>query len=75
MIWTNELASHGRDFARATGRAVDWPAEAPAAPPAAVERAVPDGPRGGRVPYGPVTPVPADAPAIDRLVGWYGRRP
>ncbi|QKW20260.1 TIGR03086 family protein [Kitasatospora sp. NA04385] len=75
VIWTNELVLHGWDLAQATGQAVDWPAEALAAPLAAMERAVPAEPRGGRVPYGPVVPVPADAPGIDRLAGWYGRRP
>ncbi|MFF4343171.1 TIGR03086 family metal-binding protein [Kitasatospora sp. NPDC001540] len=75
VIWTNELVLHAWDLARATGRPVDWPAEALAGPLAAMERAVPAEPRGGQVPYGPVVPVPADAPAIDRLVGWYGRRP
>jgi hypothetical protein len=27
------------------------------------------------VPFGPVVPVPGDAPPIDRLVCWQGRDP
>jgi hypothetical protein len=27
------------------------------------------------VPFGPVVEVHEDAPDIDKLVGWYGRRP
>ncbi|RKE19876.1 TIGR03086 family metal-binding protein [Streptomyces sp. TLI_171] len=75
VIWTNELVLHAWDIATATGQQVDWPAEALAAPLANMKRAVPAEPRGGQVPFGPVVPVPDDAPAIDRLVGWYGRRP
>jgi uncharacterized protein YbjT (DUF2867 family) len=38
--------------------------------------ALPADRRGGPVPFGPVvTGVPDDAPGIDRLVAWYGRRP
>jgi hypothetical protein len=46
-----------------------------AAPLAHMHRAVPAEPRGGQVPFGPVVEVHEDAPDIDKLVGWYGRRP
>jgi hypothetical protein len=31
--------------------------------------------RGGDMPFGEIVPVPDDAPAIDRLVGFMGRDP
>ena len=64
---------HGWDLARATGQAYE-------PDPAALEasygflRAAADDPgRGGA--FGPVVPVPADAPLLDRAVGLSGRDP
>jgi uncharacterized protein (TIGR03086 family) len=37
--------------------------------------AMPEGRREFRPPFGPAVEVPEDAPAIDRLVAWTGRRP
>lgn len=66
---------HTWDLAKATGQSPAWDDDVLAAPLAAMQRAVPREPRGGQVPFGPVVDVPEDAPAIDRLVGWYGRKP
>ncbi|WP_329192919.1 MULTISPECIES: TIGR03086 family metal-binding protein [unclassified Streptomyces] len=75
VIYTNELTVHTWDLARATGQQPVWD-------PALVERvlevlrrSLPAGRRGGPVPYAEVVAVDDDAPAIDRLVAWTGRRP
>lgn len=75
MIYTNEFVLHIWDIAKATGQSPEWDPEMLAAPLASMHRAVPAEPRGGQVPFGPVVEVHEDAPGIDRLVGWYGRRP
>ncbi|MGW7367045.1 TIGR03086 family metal-binding protein [Streptomyces sp. NPDC054841] len=75
VIYTNEFVLHTWDVATATGQSPEWDPAVLAAPLAAMHRAVPADPRGGQVPFGPVVEVPGDAPHIDRLVGWYGRRP
>jgi uncharacterized protein (TIGR03086 family) len=70
-VVTDELVVHGWDLARATGRPF-------AADPALVRAALGfaerfSGMEGG--PFGPPVPVPADAPDLDRLLGYAGRRP
>ncbi|MEV0741814.1 TIGR03086 family metal-binding protein [Streptomyces sp. NPDC050549] len=75
VIYTNEFVLHAWDLVKATGQTPVWDPEMLAAPLAAMHHAVPAEPRGGQVPFGPVVEVPEDAPGIDRLVGWYGRRP
>lgn len=69
----NELLVHGWDLARATGQdytpdeaglRVSYGLMAPAAD---------DGGRDGM--FGPVVPVPDDAPLLDRVIGLSGRRP
>ncbi|WP_407842043.1 TIGR03086 family metal-binding protein (plasmid) [Streptomyces sp. DSM 116496] len=75
VIYTNELVLHTWDLAKATGQSPEWDPEILAAPLAHMHRAVPAEPRGGQVPFGPVVEVHEDAPDIDKLVGWYGRRP
>lgn len=71
----NEVLVHGWDLAAATGQPYAPDAAAVAA---CIEygdefaAAVPDG-RDSI--YGPVVPVPADAPALDRLLGLTGRDP
>lgn len=75
VIYTNEFVLHAWDVVKATGQSPEWDAAMLAAPLAVMKQAVPAEPRGGHVPFGPVVEVPDDAPAIDRLVGWYGRRP
>ncbi|MFJ8643660.1 TIGR03086 family metal-binding protein [Streptomyces sp. NPDC093610] len=75
VIYTNEFVLHIWDIAKATGQSPQWAPEVLAAPLAVMQRAVPAEPRGGQVPFGPVVEVHEDAPDIDKLVGWYGRRP
>lgn len=75
LIYTNELVLHTWDLAKGTDQSPVWEDAVLAGPLGAMHRAVPAEPRGGQVPFGPVVEVPEDAPAIDRLVGWYGRRP
>ncbi|MBB4764465.1 TIGR03086 family metal-binding protein [Amorphoplanes digitatis] len=75
VMYTNEITLHTWDLAKATGQSPKWDPAVLAVPLAAMRRAMPAEPRGGQVPFGPVVPVADDAPDIDRLVGWYGRRP
>lgn len=73
--YVGELATHGWDLAVATGRRHLLDEEIAAiALPASVAK-VPGDHRGEAVPFGPVVPVPEDAPPTDRLVGWLGRDP
>ena len=73
--YVGEFATHGWDLAVATGRRHLLDDEiADAALPASMAK-MPADRRGEGVPFGPVVPVPDDAPAIDRLVGWLGRDP
>ncbi|HEX2805338.1 MAG TPA: TIGR03086 family metal-binding protein [Kineosporiaceae bacterium] len=75
MAYTQEVAVHSWDLATAVGRAGSLdPALAAALEPAA-RQFVPESPRGGPVPFGPVVEVPADAGPYLRLVGWLGRDP
>lgn len=72
----DELVVHGWDLARATGR----PYEADLAMVDAAQRflamfASPDTPAGPDVPFGPARDLPAEAPALDRLVALAGRDP
>jgi len=70
-----ELATHGWDLVKATGqrasldprlaeRALDWS-----------HRMLRPEFRGPDRAFGPEVPVPAGAPAYDRLAGWFGRDP
>lgn len=73
--YAQEAAVHGWDVARTLGREDELDiglAEATA--PIGREK-LPAEPRGGRIPFGPVVPVPDDADAYTRLVAWTGRRP
>ncbi|MFF1278222.1 TIGR03086 family metal-binding protein [Streptomyces marokkonensis] len=73
-VVTDELVIHAWDLARATGQ--------PYAPdPAALESAhafllaaAEEGDRGDGI-FGPVVPVPPDAPLLDRTIGLSGRDP
>ncbi|MFI9758638.1 TIGR03086 family metal-binding protein [Streptomyces sp. NPDC051963] len=70
----DELVIHGWDLARAIGRPYT---PDPAALQAAYDfllAAADDPSRGGGI-FGPVVPVPADAPLLDRTVGLSGRDP
>ncbi|WP_336116482.1 TIGR03086 family metal-binding protein [Streptomyces sp. PTD9-10] len=73
-VAADELVIHGWDLARATG--------SPYAPdPAALTSAhgfllaAADDPNRGKGPFGPVVPVRAEAPLLDRAVGLSGRDP
>ncbi|GAB2642821.1 hypothetical protein ABI214_13375 [Prescottella soli] len=57
----DELVVHAWDLARATGQPFE-------SDPASVEA-------GREGLYGPVIPIPADAPDLDRLLGYAGRDP
>lgn len=75
LIYTNELTVHTWDLARATGQRPAWDPALVERVLEVVRRSLPAGVRGGRVPFGEVVEVQAEAPAIDRLVAWAGRRP
>jgi uncharacterized protein (TIGR03086 family) len=68
-----EFLVHGWDLARAIGQPARLPADLAEGELAfARSRQAPDVPRTGR-PFGPIQPVPDDAPAIDRLAAYLGR--
>ncbi|WP_405878972.1 TIGR03086 family metal-binding protein [Streptomyces sp. NBC_01136] len=73
-VATDELVIHGWDLARATGQAYT-------PDPAALQAsygfllALADDPGRGNGGFGPVVPVPDDAPLLDRAVGLSGRDP
>ncbi|MEV0181506.1 TIGR03086 family metal-binding protein [Streptomyces sp. NPDC050625] len=73
-VVADELVIHGWDLARATGRQYT-------PDPAALQasygflRAAADNSDRGNGAFGPVVPVPADAPLLDRAVGLSGRDP
>ncbi|WP_369133144.1 TIGR03086 family metal-binding protein [Modestobacter sp. I12A-02662] len=73
--YTSELTTHSWDLARATGQSPDWDERVLAVALPAAQRILPADVRGGPVPFGPVVPVPDDAPLVDRLVAWQGRDP
>jgi uncharacterized protein (TIGR03086 family) len=73
--YTGELTAHTWDLAVATGQNPEWNPQVLAVALAAAQRALPADNRGPDVPFGPVVPVPDDAPLIDRLVAWQGRDP
>jgi uncharacterized protein (TIGR03086 family) len=74
LVALDEVVVHGWDLARATGQPYDPDRAAVlAALGFAQTFEVPEGAGGG--PFGPPVPVPADAPALDRLAGATGRDP
>jgi uncharacterized protein (TIGR03086 family) len=75
LVALDEVVVHGWDLARATGQAYD-PGEAAALACLGFAQsfeAPADADDGGL--FGPPVPVPADAPALDRLAGATGRDP
>ncbi|MEV0177280.1 TIGR03086 family metal-binding protein [Streptomyces sp. NPDC050803] len=72
-VCVDELVIHGWDLARATGQAYE---PDPAALQATYDflLAAVDDPGRGAI-FGPVVPVPEDAPLLDRAVGLSGREP
>ncbi|MCZ7457135.1 TIGR03086 family metal-binding protein [Streptomyces sp. WMMC940] len=69
----NELLVHGWDLARATGQDYAPDEAALRVSYGLLAPAADDGGRGGM--FGPVVPVPDDAPLLDRVIGLSGRRP
>ncbi|KRD10714.1 TIGR03086 family metal-binding protein [Streptomyces sp. Root264] len=72
-VAADELVIHGWDLARATGQAYEPDPAALAAAHAFLAGAV--DPATGNGVFGPVVPVPDDAPLLDRALGLSGRDP
>jgi uncharacterized protein (TIGR03086 family) len=72
VVALDELLVHGWDLAAATGRAYDVPADEAEAAIGFVSAF--EAPRDGGL-FGPVVPVAAGAPPLDRLLGLTGRDP
>ena len=91
LMYTSEITVHTWDLATATGQQPAWdpqvveaafvairrglPAEGRRARFAAIRQGMPPERGGFADPFGEVVDVPADAPLIERLVAWTGRRP
>ena len=89
-VYTNEITVHTWDLAVATGQHPDWDGSVLAVSLRSIHEELPDAERAALwaevsaqmppgVPFDPpfadAVDVPADVPAIDRLVAWNGRRP
>ncbi|HEX6418685.1 MAG TPA: TIGR03086 family metal-binding protein [Acidimicrobiales bacterium] len=70
-----EYLTHGWDLAVATGQPVPYTEGEAAEVLRRAEGTLPAQYRGASMPFGEVVAVPADAPAIDRLVAFMGRDP
>jgi uncharacterized protein (TIGR03086 family) len=64
---------HGWDLARASGRSAEFPDKVAERALARSRQRLTTRPEGPSAPFAAEVPVPADAPAIDRLAGWLGR--
>ncbi|MGW6574449.1 TIGR03086 family metal-binding protein [Streptomyces sp. NPDC054945] len=73
-VAADELVVHGWDLARATGQDYVPDPVALRAAHGFLEAAAADGDRGGGI-FGPVVPVPDDAPLLERVLGLSGRDP
>jgi uncharacterized protein (TIGR03086 family) len=73
--YTQEIVMHSWDLAKALGRLDLLEDELAEAVLPIAHRAVPPEPRGGRIPFGPVVEVPADAGVYAQLAGYLGRQP
>lgn len=71
-VYAGELTAHGWDLAAALGRVDALDQDLAAACLGPIRGFLPAEPRDA-MPFGPVVPVADDAPAYDRLLGWYGR--
>jgi len=74
-LYTNEVTVHSWDLAGATGQSVDWDPAVLAVSLSAMKQMLPPGARPEEIPFADEVAVPGDAPAIDQLVAWSGRRP
>jgi uncharacterized protein (TIGR03086 family) len=70
----NEMLIHGWDLARATGQPADLPDDLAEGALKQWQTRLGDRPRDA-MPFDDPKPVPADAPAIDRLAAYLGRQP
>ena len=70
-----EYLTHGWDLAVGSGQPVPFTDEEAEQVLARAERTLPPQYRGEGMSFGEIVPVAADAPAIDRLVGFMGREP
>lgn len=70
-----EYLTHGWDLATATGQPVPYTEDEAAEVLARAERTLPPQYRGAGMPFGDIVPVPGDAAAVDRLMGFMGRSP
>jgi uncharacterized protein (TIGR03086 family) len=73
LVAANELVVHGWDLARATDQRYTPDEGALQAAHALLAPTADDADRGGI--FGPVVPVPDDAPLLDRVIGLSGRDP
>src|SRR5580658_1417607 len=64
---------HGWDLVRATGQQGDFPDDVADRALVRSKQRLTTRPEGPGAPFAPEVPVPADAPAVDRLAGWLGR--
>jgi uncharacterized protein (TIGR03086 family) len=69
-----EVLTHGWDLAQATGQPAEFPDDVVERALAGTRRALTDRPQGPGAPFAAEVPVPQDAPAMDRLAGFLGRR-
>jgi uncharacterized protein (TIGR03086 family) len=74
-IRLTEHLGHGWDLASATGQPVPFPGDLAERGLAVARRQLGNRPAGDHSPFGAEVEVAADAPAIDRLAAFLGRRP
>lgn len=73
--FTMEVLIHGWDLAKATGQPTEGDQELGRLMLEAARQMLPEQPRGGEIPFGPVVPTPPDAGVYAQLAGWLGRQP
>jgi uncharacterized protein (TIGR03086 family) len=74
--YVNEVSVHTWDLATATGRRPEWNTRVLEVALDAIRQVLPSEGRGAMgAPFADIVEVPADAPLIDHLVAWNGRRP
>jgi uncharacterized protein (TIGR03086 family) len=74
--YVNEVSVHTWDLATATGRRPEWNSRVLEVALDAIRQVLPAEGRGDMgAPFADPVEVPVDAPLIDRLVAWNGRRP